>query len=112
MTFLKPKTLTRSRTISSTNVDSELLPVLLALYRRARRRRAPVRLLGVALSNLVLDDRQLHLFGDDTPRWQAVDIVRARYGYDAIRLAASQRIRASPAESPANLAVPDSNPPK
>ena len=89
------QTLTRSRTIPSTSADSELLPVLLELFRRARRRRAPVRLLGVALSNLVLDDRQLRLFGDDSRRWEAVDTVRARYGYDAIGLAGSLRVRHS-----------------
>ncbi len=87
------ETLTRSRTIPSTSADSELLPVPLDLFRRARRRPAPVRLLGVALSNLVLDDRQLHLFGDDSRRWESVDNVRARYGYGAIGLAGSLRSR-------------------
>ena len=87
------ETLTRSRTIPSTSADSELLPVLLDLFARAHQRPVPVRLLGVALSNLVLDDRQMRLFADDGRRWEAVDTVRARYGYDAIRLAGSRALQ-------------------
>ncbi len=100
------ETLTRSRTIPATNADSELFPVLLDLFGRARRRPAPVRLLGVALSKLVLDGRQMRLFGDDSRRWEAVDTARARYGYDAVRLAGSHASR------PAARTRPDASRPR
>src|SRR5204863_1951795 len=43
-------TITRSRTITPTNVDVEIHRVVLGIYRRARTGTLPVRLLGVALS--------------------------------------------------------------
>ena len=57
------------------------------LFDRSRRRRLSIRLLGIALSNLGPYDRQLRLFGDDAPLYRAVDDIRERYGYDAMRLA-------------------------
>jgi hypothetical protein len=64
--------------------------VVKELYRRGRTRRSPIRLLGVALSNLGLFDEQLPLFAEDQRRIAAVDAVRERFGYDAVRLAASR----------------------
>ena len=83
-------TLSRSRTIAATCSELELYPVVRALYRRARRRKLAIRLLGVALSNLV-EERQLNLFAGDAPRCRAVDEVRDRFGYDALRLAHGKR---------------------
>ena len=80
------QTLTRSRTIAPTSSELELLPVVRDLFGRARRRRLAIRLLGIALSNL-RPDAQLPLFGADQARHQAVDGVRQRYGYDALRIA-------------------------
>ncbi len=56
------QTLTRGRTIAPTNVDTELHEVARALYREARTRARPIRLLGVALAKLRLDAVQLPLF--------------------------------------------------
>jgi DNA polymerase-4 len=82
------QTLSRSRTLAATSSELDLHPVLREIFARARRRPLPVRLLGVALSNLVPDDGQLHLFGcRDAPRNRAVDGVRRRFDYDAIRIA-------------------------
>ncbi|HEU0030572.1 MAG TPA: DNA polymerase IV [Kofleriaceae bacterium] len=80
-------TLTRARTIAPTSVDVELHRVVLELYRDARTRPLPIRLLGVALAKLRLDDVQLPLFDDDDRRGVAVDRVRDKYGYDAVHLA-------------------------
>jgi DNA polymerase-4 len=86
-------TLTRARTLAPTSSELELYPVVHELFQRARRRRLAIRLLGVALSNLGRYDEQLCLFPDDTPLYRAVDGVRKRFGYDALRIAKGQRPR-------------------
>ena len=80
-------TITRSRTISPTSVDVEVHRVVLELYRKARDRPLPIRLLGVALSKLRLEESQLGLFDVGTRRGIAVDRVRDKFGYDAVHLA-------------------------
>ena len=84
-------TITRSRAIAPTSVDVELHHVVVELYRQARTRRLPIRLLGVALSRLRLDAVQLALFDAGERRGQAVDRVRDKYGYDAVHLATTLR---------------------
>jgi DNA polymerase-4 len=83
------ETITRSRTITPSNVDSEILRAVLTLYRRARTRSLHVRLLGVALSTLSLEGPQLALPTMDSGarRARTVDAVREKYGYDAVHLA-------------------------
>ncbi|HZU82692.1 MAG TPA: DNA polymerase IV [Polyangiaceae bacterium] len=83
------ETITRSRSIAPTNVDVEVHCAVLALYRRARTRRLPVRLLGVALSKLSLEGPQLQLPAMDggARRARTIDAVREKYGYDALHLA-------------------------
>lgn len=82
-------TITRGRTIHPTNHDKAIFSCVVELYRKARTRELPIRLLGVQLSNLVGEGRQLGLpFGGPTERPNvgvAVDAVRKRFGYDAIR---------------------------
>jgi len=85
------QTLNRSRTITPTCSEVEVYPVVKGLYLAARDRRRRVRLLGVALSNLGLFDDQLPLFGEDRRRDEAVDAIRDRFGYDAVRLAGGSR---------------------
>ncbi len=85
------QTLTRSRTISPTSSDAEVYPVVKDLYLGARDGRRRVRLLGVGLSNLGLFERQLALFAGDRRRDTAVDAIRERFGYDAVRLAGGRR---------------------
>lgn len=61
--------------------------IVLELYREARTRPLPIRLLGVALARLRPDTAQLALFDDDERRGVAVDRVREKFGYDAVHLA-------------------------
>lgn len=89
----------RSRSIAPTDAEATILAVADELMRAAWARRSRIRLLGVALSNLVGAERQLAL---PFPRpgegrrdvATAVDAVRARFGYDAVRLGAAGRGRA------------------
>ncbi len=81
-------TLTRSRTVWPTCADHEVYPVVLGLYRAARTRPTPVRLLGVKLGNLGLYDRQLELFERRKSLHGAVDDIRAKFGFDAVGSAA------------------------
>lgn len=85
------QTLMRSRTITATCSELELYPVVYELFQHARTRRAPIRLLGLCLSNLRPHDEQLCLFAANETLHRAVDGVRERFGYDALRLAAAQR---------------------
>jgi DNA polymerase-4 len=82
------ETLSRSRTITETSSELELYPVVHELFMRSRTRKLAIRLLGVALSNLGPYDRQLQLFQDESLH-RAVDGIRERYGYDALRIALS-----------------------
>jgi len=85
------QTLARSRTISPTCSEVEVYPVVKDLYLGARHGRRLVRLLGVGLSNLGLFNGQLPLFEGDRRRDAAVDAIRERFGYDAVRLAGGSR---------------------
>ena len=81
------QTLSRSTTLSPTHSELELYPVVSGMFRRARTRRMPIRLLGLALSNLGHYDEQLTLFADHEELHRTVDGIRERFGYDALRLA-------------------------
>jgi DNA polymerase-4 len=80
------ETLQRSRTVTPTCSELELFDVVRTIFRHARRRRTAIRLLGVRLSNLVPFDEQLSLF-DHEKLHRAMDGIRKRYGYDALRIA-------------------------
>ena len=81
------QTLSRSRTVSPTHSELELYPVVQELYRKARVRPVPIRLVGVALSNLGLHNEQLPLFPRSDRLHETVDALRRKYGFDAVRLA-------------------------
>jgi DNA polymerase-4 len=87
------QTLTRARTLHQpTNEEPRVYAAVCQLLKRAWTRRMPVRLVGVALSKLSGPSAQLSLFGRKfRPRslGPAVDAVRARFGYDAVRLGAT-----------------------
>lgn len=87
------QTLERSRTISATCSELELYPVVRELFRRARTRRTAIRLLGICLSNLEPGDVQLSLFDQGETLHRTMDGIRARYGYDALRIALAESKR-------------------
>lgn len=87
------QTLSRARTLEqSTNEERRVYTTVRQLLERAWTRKRPLRLVGVALSKLSGPSGQLDLFGAETPprtTGPAIDAVRARFGYDAIRLGAT-----------------------
>lgn len=85
------ETISRACTVAPTHCDFAVHDAVLMLYRRARIRPLPIRLLGIALSRLELDDAQLELFARSARRGLAIDDVRAKFGYDAVHLASTRR---------------------
>lgn len=81
------QTLQRSRSITATDSELDLYPVVFELYRRARTRRTAIRLLGIRLSNLRQRDHQLTLFPEHASLHRTMDGIRDRYGYDSVHLA-------------------------
>jgi DNA polymerase-4 len=82
-------TISRGKSIAPTNVDVDLHRTALELYRGARTRELPIRLLGIAVAKLRLDAVQLPLFDAAQRRGDAVDRARDRFGYRAVQLASS-----------------------
>ncbi len=94
-------TITRGRTGPPTNGEDEVWRVARQLLLGSWSRRRRVRLLGVQLSNLVPAGTQLALFPPARPRaGSAIDAVRARFGYDAIRMGAVVAPREEPEAGP------------
>lgn len=91
------QTLTRARTLDPpTNEEQRLFATVRMLLKRAWTRKLPLRLVGVALSNLSGPSRQLDLFAGESRTRSvspAIDAVRARFGYDAIHLGATGETR-------------------
>lgn len=87
------QTISRARSITPTHAELELYPVVTELFERSRTRRLAIRLLGVALSNLGAFDEQPGLFPDSEALYEAVDTLRQRFGYEAVRLATSVQRR-------------------
>ena len=80
--------------MDATTVDSEIQAVVRALIPKARIRRAPIRLVGVGLSQLQYNQHQLALFGrEEAEKWgrvlEQVDTVRNRLGFNAVQLGKS-----------------------
>jgi DNA polymerase IV len=78
------ETITRSTTCPPTDTEAVVLAAIDTLLDQAWTKPKRLRLLGVALSNLVVDSQLPLPFGRPTAG-KAIDAVRARFGYDAIR---------------------------
>jgi DNA polymerase-4 len=91
------ETLTRAQTLDRpTNEEKLVYAAVRRLLDEAWTRKRALRLVGVALSNLSGTSRQLDLFADGSrsrPVGPAIDAVRERFGYDAIRLGTTGRSR-------------------
>jgi DNA polymerase IV len=89
-------TCTRSHTEAPTHEEARILSTALSLLRENRDSSRAIRLLGVALSGLQGPGAQLDLpFGNPgrPPIGKAIDRVRERFGYEAIRMGATHEGR-------------------
>jgi DNA polymerase-4 len=104
-------TLTRARTLErATQIDTEILEEVRALFRKNWKRGAKVRLLGVHAASFEDAGPQLDLLGEDKhERWEqalaAADRLRDKYGESAVSLASGMRgrFRERTHENPAGL---------
>ena len=79
-------TLTRSQTTTATSSELELYPIVKAMFLAARTRPLPIRLLGLQLSHLGVQE-QLPLFDRNGRVGEVVDRIRARFGFEKVSLA-------------------------
>jgi DNA polymerase-4 len=84
------RTVGRSRSIPTrSDHDDAFWPVVKDLFERAHTRRVGVRLVGVALSNLAPDGRQMDLLTEGQYRhrsgyYRSVDRIRDRFGFSSV----------------------------
>ena len=81
------ETTSRQTSISYTFYDDELIPVARDLFDKLYRKGAPIRLLGVRLSELTNEAFQTNLFESTEKKaglYKAIDAVKGRFGKDAI----------------------------
>jgi len=83
-------TLTRSQTTTATSSELELYPIVKEMFRAARTRPLPIRLLGLQLSNLGVFE-QLPLFDRNEKVGAVVDRIRERFGFEMVSLATAHR---------------------
>jgi len=92
-------TITRNRTLSqATDTDQDIFDIGVELMERALgHRRQRVRLIGIGVSNLVGDGRQLSLLDSARERLGRLDLVidgiRNRYGFTAIQRGRTLRLK-------------------
>jgi DNA polymerase-4 len=91
------ETITRQTTLPQpTDLEADIFSAAIALFEAAWGRGRPVRLIGVGVSGLQTPARQLGLFESETGLQdradrlaQAVDKIRAKYGWDAVKRASA-----------------------
>ncbi len=96
----------------ATCVDRDVVDALHGLMPKAKARRARVRLIGVALSSLRYNQRQLALFGrEGNEKWERtlekVDRIRGKLGFDAVHFGKTLPGKGQSESVPATLARPE-----
>lgn len=92
------RTITRQMRLEQpTDQDQEIYKAARQLFREVWKKGAKVRLLGVAVADLGLRTRQLHLFDrtwqEEARLFEAIDAIREKYGNQALRRASLLRPR-------------------
>jgi DNA polymerase IV len=86
------ETTSRQTTIPYTCADDEIIPVAKELFNKLWKKGAPIRLMGVRLSELTNDAVQTNLFDDverKTDLYKAIDNVKERFGKASVKRASS-----------------------
>lgn len=89
-------TRTRQKRIPYTSLDHTLIQTVMELFEQLYNRRVLVRLVGVRYSHLVSGTYQMRLFEDTAEMmklYQAMDMLRNRYGQNAVQRAFSMDTR-------------------
>lgn len=79
----------KKTSVYPTDLDDDIFNTAMGLLRSALRGKSiPVRLIGLEVSNLIVGERQLPLFGENYTKKKelnrAIDEIRSKYGFDAI----------------------------
>ncbi|NOQ70436.1 MAG: DNA polymerase IV [Crocinitomix sp.] len=98
------QTYTLQKKIPYSASDHTILPIVLELFRKLYNRRILVRLIGVRYSHLVEGGHQIGLFDDPTTikLYQAMDLIRERYGDRSIMRASGFEARSISRWNPFN----------
>jgi DNA polymerase IV len=86
------QTYTQQQKITYSAADHNIIPIVTQLYEKLYQRRMLVRLIGIRLSDLVSGGHQIDLFDDAEKTiklYQAMDLMRERYGDRAVIRAVS-----------------------
>ena len=90
------QTYTLQHKITYSAADHSIIPVVLQLYEKLYQRRMLVRLIGIRFSDLVCGGHQIDLFDDAEKTiklYQAMDLMRERYGDRSIMRAVSMEAK-------------------
>lgn len=88
------QTSSRQTTVPYTCADDEMIPVVKEMFHKLYKKGAPVRLLGVRLSELTNDAIQTNIFDDverKTDLYKAIDNVKDRFGKNSLTRASSAK---------------------
>ena len=86
------ETTSRQTSIDYTCADDEIIPIVKDLFKKLHKKGAPVRLLGVRLSELTGDAVQANLFIDAEKKndlYKSIDDVKNRFGKNFVKRASS-----------------------
>ncbi|MFC4262388.1 DNA polymerase IV [Ferruginibacter yonginensis] len=86
------ETTSKQTTIDYTDADDEILPIVKELFNKLHKKGAPIRLLGVRLSELTSDVVQGSLFGNNekkTDLYKAMDALKNKFGKNTLKRASS-----------------------
>ncbi len=86
------ETKTIQAAVQPTDADDEMIPVVKTLFKKLYKKDAPVRLLGVRLSDFKNEQMQGNLFNDAEKKkglYKAIDTVKNRFGRDSVKRASS-----------------------
>jgi DNA polymerase IV len=90
------QTYSKQKKIPYTSCDHTLIEVARDLFEQLYSRRIRVRLIGVRLSDLAGGGHQIDLFNDSAKvlrLYQAMDVIKSRYGANAVRRSSAMKIK-------------------
>lgn len=99
------QTYSKQRKIPYTSLDHTLIKTTLELFEALYQRRVLIRLIGVRFSDLVGGSYQIRLFEDSEKMiklYQSMDIIRNRFGQQAVKRAVTMGVKSIGGQNPFN----------